>query len=150
MFLLTSQQFILFLMSHKRQRVGNWHLSWQQHFQSIGWVEIPIGPRRADIAPTNMDFMVELQDSYIGLGEVQARNRDYNLYHKRVIWLLNGRDTVEIIPRRIGSMTSYLLFFETAWHITSFQTCDILLVQTDMDQIFSLSSTSTSQSYITI
>jgi hypothetical protein len=84
--------------------LSEWHSEWQSHFKYIE-VQFPlregqIKSRRADIVigdfvidvqyTNKPGTVVEVQHSPITLDEVNHRNHDYGLHHKKVLWIIDG------------------------------------------------------------
>jgi hypothetical protein len=84
--------------------LSEWHAEWQSHFK---YIEVPfplregqIKSRRADIVigdfvidvqyTNKPGTVVEVQHSPITLDEVNHRNHDYGLHHKKVLWIIDG------------------------------------------------------------
>ncbi|MGW8257834.1 MAG: hypothetical protein ACWGMZ_10150 [Thermoguttaceae bacterium] len=71
--------------------VGPWHLEWQNYIQP-DFVEVIIGPHRADIVGTN-DCVIELQHSSIPLDQIAAREDFYG----NMVWVFDATERFEMI-----------------------------------------------------
>jgi len=104
--------------------LSEWHAEWQSHFKYTE-IEFPLvegqyKSRRADIVIGDfvIDFqhtphtVVEVQHSPITLEEVCQRNHDYQLHHKKVIWIIDGTG--------VNITNNILLFEKDFWKFDSF------------------------------
>ena len=106
--------------------LSDWHAEWQSHFK---YIEVPfplvdgqIKPRRADIVVGNFVIdvqystkpgtIVEIQHSPITLDEVNNRNHDYHLHHKKVIWIIDGHG--------VTLQNNIVVFEKEYWKFDSF------------------------------
>jgi len=100
-----------------------WHKEWQKHFSDI---ENTFGNknqernRRCDVL-LNDNTVIEFQNSPISLEEVDARNYDYSVNNKDVLWVVNG----EKIKYKNINNEHYLDFYDCPkWKVNSFINCD--------------------------
>jgi hypothetical protein len=106
--------------------LSDWHAEWQSHFK---YIEVPfplvdgqIKARRADIVVGNFVIdvqystkpgtIVEIQHSPITLDEVNNRNHDYHLHHKKVIWIIDGHG--------VTLQNNIVVFEKEYWKFDSF------------------------------
>ncbi len=104
-----------------------WHKSFQDNFDNIEIYfkkkTLSISSRKADILINN--FVIELQHSHIKIEEVNNRNYDYSLYDKKVIWIVDGNMSINVIYLPINN--SYLLMFkDNLWKYESFINCEYI------------------------
>ena len=71
--------------------VGPWHLEWQNYVQP-DFVEVIIGPHRADIVGTN-ECVIELQHSPIALDQIAEREEFYG----NMVWVFDATERFEMI-----------------------------------------------------
>lgn len=109
--------------------ITRWHSQWQGYFQDI---EVPhprmlgsVKNRIADVLVGN--WVLEIQHSPITAEEVAARNSDYALHDRRVIWLLDGGAGVNINQRVPPNGTNIIEFGELDMY-THFTSCEMVFV----------------------
>ena len=67
--------------------MSEWHINWQNKFPEH-FIEIPIGPHRAD-AITTSGHVVEFQHSALSIDEIGERER---FYGERMVWVWDAVD----------------------------------------------------------
>lgn len=100
-----------------------WHNWWQSNFADTE-VAHPRRPggvkdRRADAVIHDGCTVLEFQHSRISRHEVHARNADYALHSKRVLWVVDG--TASVRATYLPVADAYLLHFDETWMYDSFQ-----------------------------
>ena len=82
--------------------------------------------RRADILLSDIRTC-EIQHSYISENEIIKRCNDWNKFGKKIIWLVDGNEGVELDKLSTGN---YILKFNTIWKYKSFmKTYDYILLE---------------------
>lgn len=72
--------------------MGPWHLSWQD-IVSPEYIEVPIGPHRANILSDD-DIVIELQHSSIQPEEIEQREAFYD----NMVWLFDATHRFGLVP----------------------------------------------------
>jgi len=84
--------------------------------------------RRADICLSN-NRTCEIQHSYISEDEIINRFNDWNKFGKKIIWLIDGNEGIELDELSNGN---YILIFKQLWKYKSFtNTYDCILLEKD-------------------
>lgn len=90
--------------------------------------------RRADICLNDIRTC-EIQHSYISENEIINRCNDWKNFGKKIIWLVDGNNGVDINKLSTGN---YLIIFKQEWKYKSFiNTYDFILLEKD-DMIFKI------------
>lgn len=109
----------------------DWHRNWQLQFDDIEHrfpcVEGQIRTRDADVLLPDGLHSLELQHSKITRDEVSARKRDYHLHGIAVIWLLDGKSSVQVHSSHYGEF----LEFSKRWMYESFIDYEYVYVQVE-------------------
>lgn len=119
-----------------------WHSEWQGNFENTEIVfntEGQISNRRADIVEGN--YVIEIQHSLISREEVNNRNHDYKVNNKKVLWIIDGNELIEI--------NGTIMTFDAVWKYDSFIGCDYVYVD-KMGQLYKINMNDAKSSQIHI
>jgi len=120
---------------------GEWHNNMEEYFpKEMREVKFYCSSsvsntcRRADICLDDIRTC-EIQHSYISENEIVKRCNDWKKFGKKIIWLVDGNEGVEVDKLSTGN---YLLTFNQVWKYKSFmKTYDYILLEKD-DLIFKI------------
>ena len=104
--------------------MSEWHREWQSNFPDTE-IEFPkinekqLNIRRADVLLKDHNIIVEFQHSKIDYDEVLNRDNDYKLHEKKILWIIDGNNTV-IIKNLNYSNRIFLEFVSESWKYKSF------------------------------
>jgi len=109
-----------------------WHSNWQSEFPitEIDFKKIndnQIKDRRADVLLKDHKIVVEFQHSKIDLDEVNNRKNDYELHSKKIIWIIDGNNTISV-KKLDYSNRIYLEFTSENWKYKSFINYDYIFI----------------------
>ena len=119
---------------------SEWHAEWQGHFENTEitfTTEGQISNRRADIVEG--EFVIEIQHSSISKEEVNNRNHDYKLNNKKVLWIIDGNEYIEI--------NGSIMTFDATWKYESFVDCDYVYID-KMCELYKINSKNVKSSQI--
>jgi competence CoiA-like predicted nuclease len=130
---------------HKGDVGGNpmsqWHIEWQSNFPVTEICfskkcQEQIKDRRADIVLEEHNIILEIQNSEIKIEEVNNREKDYALHEKKVIWLVNGNNSITVKTLEYSNRI-YLEFISDDWKYKSFTQCNYIYIDID-SQIYKI------------
>jgi hypothetical protein len=109
-----------------------WHCEWQGHFpiteKKFKKLQHQNKLRQADVVIEDHKIILEIQHSPIPLKEVEQRNHDYGLHGHKVLWIIDGNETIQVTNIK-NSDRIFLEFYTDVWKYKSFQ--DIIYVNID-------------------
>ena len=123
---------------------GPWHNEWQNrypkdcreiNFKSTNKKRKKKGGRNCDVFLNN-EYILEIQHSPIKKKEVEERKEDWSLYGKKIIWLIDGNNFVEVSQIERNGKSCYLLWFKKKWFWESFKDCYEFVILNIDDKIF--------------
>lgn len=105
---------------YKSGKMSEWHYNWQLEFDDTE-IEFPkvkgsIKNRRADALVG--DYVLEFQHSNISKDRVDARQNDYSLYDKEIIWVVDGNSGIDVVE--LSCSNTFLLQFNDNWKFEKF------------------------------
>jgi len=121
------------LNDYNNCHLSKWHLEFQSNFDDTE-VEFTkkdknqIKTRRADINLTNSNYIVELQHSRIELKEVENRKKDYEIHNKKIIWIIDGNNKINIISNKTNSRTYLEFTGYNNWKYDSFKDYECIFI----------------------
>jgi len=109
-----------------------WHSNWQSEFPvtEIDFkkkCDDQIKDRRADVLLKEHNIIVEFQHSKIDLDEVNNRKNDYELHNQKIIWIIDGNNTISV-KKLDYSNRIYLEFTSENWKYKSFINYDYIFI----------------------
>ena len=107
-----------------------WHRDWQRHFPNCEAFykkkEDSVRDRYADV-DLNDNQIIEFQHSVIDLQEVEDRQKDYGIHNKEIVWVIDGRKSIEVI-RLEHSGRIILEFMNEPWKYNSFLSYEFIYI----------------------
>ena len=101
-----------------------WHSEWQSNFLNTE-IQFPkinnkqIKDRRADVLLKEHNIILEFQHSKIDHEEVSNRKNDYELNNKKIIWIIDGNNTIKVKNLDYCNRI-FLEFISDIWKYKSF------------------------------
>jgi len=101
----------------------DWHKSWEDIFNDLKeknykHENMITKNRRADV-DLNESQIIEFQNSPITIEEINNRQTDWLLVNKKIIWVINGNDTIEVTNLEHSGRV-FLEFMPNEWKYKSF------------------------------
>ena len=114
--------------------MSEWHKEWQKSFENIEIYykktnDDQYKNRRADVVLNNSEYIIEFQNSKISYEDVNKRKLDYKKHNKKIIWVINGENTIEVSIR--NNNNQYLVFLDQKWKYESFIDYDYIFIDID-------------------
>ena len=113
------------------QPMSEWHAEWQGHFPITEHRCLKrtnqIKERRADAFIKDCHNVIEFQHSKITKNEVCDRKKDYALHNLKVIWIIDGNNTILEKPLE-HSKRVYLEFISCFWKFGAFLDYDFVYI----------------------
>lgn len=111
-----------------------WHCEWQGNFPNTEFEykkkENQIKVRRADVSLENSEYNLEFQHSDIELIEVKNRKADYELHGRKIIWIVDGNNTITVKYLEFAKRY-YLEFVSSRWKYESFIDYEYIYIDID-------------------
>jgi hypothetical protein len=104
--------------------ITEWHSEWQSNFPNTE-IQFPkindkqIKDRRADVLLKEHNIILEFQHSHIDHEEVSNRKNDYELNNKKIIWIIDGNNTIKVKNLDYCNRI-FLEFISDIWKYKSF------------------------------
>lgn len=110
-------------------KMSEWHKEWQSHFEDC--IEKTYNKindnqfksRRSDV-DLNDNEIIEFQNSKMTKKEVDDRLNDWELHRKKIIWVINGNDTIKTTI--VNNEREFLEFENEPWKFESYINCDFI------------------------
>lgn len=109
-----------------------WHSEWEYNFPvTEEWFfkknNDQIKDRRADAVVKNHNLVIEFQHSPITEDEVNNRKNDYKLHNQEVMWIIDGKNTIQV-KKLNHSNRIYLEFTSECWKFESFRSYNCIYI----------------------
>ena len=111
--------------------MSEWHSEWQSNFINTE-IEFPknnnqIKTRRADVLLEEYNIIIEFQHSKIDYKEVSNRKNDYELNNKKILWIIDGNNTINVKNLDYCDRV-FLEFISDTWKYKSFIDYDYIFI----------------------
>ena len=109
-----------------------WHCEWQSHFPNTEKLFPKINGkqiknRKADVLLKEHNIVIEFQHSKIDYEEVKNRKNDYELNNQKIIWIVDGNNTIKIKNLNYCNRI-FLEFTSDFWKYKSFACHDCIFL----------------------
>lgn len=117
-------------------KMTQWHIDWQKKCKDI---EIPFPKLKGGISNRKADALIgdnvlEFQHSYISESEVEDRSTDYLLHKKKLHWVIDCNDAINVINLEVNG--NFMIVFENnTWKYENFISQNYIYLNVD-DKVF--------------